>query len=86
MIGQVLLDTLSTTDLTFLTMKVKLFTEDRNNLQFIQYDHDCGHAYSYIDNPIVGESEETDLEDVLNEWLYENDDLPECKSWCDTCH
>ena len=69
-----------------LVMKVRLFTQDRSNLQFIKYDHDCGHSYSYIEHTIVNECEDSLMEDVLNEWLSENDDLPECQPHCDTCH
>ena len=62
-----------------LTMRVMNFTNDRSNLKYIKYDHDCGHSYSYIDHPIVQECEDTpELEEILNEWLYENDECPPC--------
>jgi hypothetical protein len=63
-----------------LEKKALLFTQNRANTKFIEYGHDAGHAYSYIEHKIVNESEgNDDCEDMLNTWLYENDELPPCK-------
>lgn len=50
----------------------------------IKYDWDGGHAYSYLDHPLIDiefedEDEDNEWMDFTNEWLYENDELPPCQ-------
>ena len=66
-----------------LTMKVQMFINDKSNVKYIKYDHDCGHSYSYIDHPLLNEVEGTELESEMYTWLYDNDDLPPCEDRCD---
>lgn len=70
-----------------LTMKVKMFMNNPNSWKHIKYDKDCGHGYSYIEHPLVMEVDDhDDLICVLNEWLSENDDVPDCESDCCVCN
>lgn len=59
------------------------------NESHIKYDWDGGHAYSYIDHPLMDQLYDTSFhmsyedssfceEKSLN-WLYDNDDCPPCE-------
>ena len=62
-----------------LIMRVKLFIE-QSNTNYIKYSHDAGHSYSYIEHPLIEDVEEyPELEELLDSWLYENDECPPCQ-------
>jgi len=67
-----------------LLMRVKRFITDPNSVKYIKYDWDGGHAYSYIDHPIMDGIEEYEsLEQVMYKWLYDNDQCPPCAIYVD---
>lgn len=69
-----------------LTMKVKTFMDSPDSWKYIKYEKDCGHTYSYIEHPINDEIiDHDDLICELNDWLSENEDLPECDNDCSVC-
>ncbi|MHA2066368.1 MAG: hypothetical protein ACXABY_18510 [Candidatus Thorarchaeota archaeon] len=50
--------------------------QDEVEPDHIKWDHDAGHAYSYIDHPVMRLIDYLDDEwllDQTSEWLYEND-------------
>lgn len=56
------------------------------NTTHIKYSWDAGHAYSYIDHPIMDvnvdhltQDERDQWEEFTNEWLYANDECPPCQ-------
>ena len=62
-----------------LIIEVKNFISNPKSTEFIKYDWDGGHCYSYIDHPTMDKlDEEDDLQELLNTWLYENDECPPC--------
>lgn len=58
------------------------------NESHICYDWDAGHAYSYIEHPLMDNLFEADsltdedstlCEEIAFSWLYDNDDCPPCE-------
>lgn len=55
----------------------------------IKYDHDAGHAYSYIDHEWIDKVNrlpphlEDELMEYAYDWMYAHDDLPECEPRCE---
>ena len=54
-------------------------------IEHIKYSWDAGHAYSFINHPLMDELDDMDELDsdmcriFSNDWLYENDSCPPCK-------
>ncbi len=56
------------------------------NTSHIKYGWDAGHAYSYIEHPLMDELhasiDDVDswvCEDKAHDWLYDNDECPPCE-------
>ena len=82
--------------ITIMNVKMLLREFDKCTKKSIDYGFDGGHAYSFIVSNIydlmIKLCEDNDLRDLedevtdhCNEWMYENEDKPECESRCDTC-
>ena len=77
----------------YLTLLIREFNKTKHYSD-IKYDHDGGHSYSYISSKlsdninkrVLTQQDLNTLEDVMDSWLSENEQLPECMDYCSSCN